>query len=202
MNTKKNTLMKHSKKKLLIFTTIFWALLCLISCNSNKENKGKLEILQQQHQKLLDESAIRNLIYSFSDAANRKDGALFQSLWHNDGVWKIGPPINMEFIGKDNMGTSVTKMLGLWDFFVQMPTAMVIKINGNNAIARVYINEVARKSDDKHGNYNLSMYEDELIKEQDNWFFRKRTYHTRYQDAPEYKGLVQELPKVLADKNE
>ncbi len=169
------------------------------SCNQakmeNTDIQKELAELKLQNQRLVDESDIKNLIYLFSDAANRKDGEQFQSLWSANALWKIGPPINMEFKGKENMGSSVTRMLGLWDFFVQMPNAIVIKIDGNKATARVYVNEVARKSDDKHGNYNLSMYDDELVKENGKWFFEKRTYHTVYQDAPDHKGLVQELPK-------
>lgn len=170
------------------------------ACNQAKTEqfdrlKKDFDSLQTQHQLLIDETEIRNAIYKFSDAANRKDGKLFQSLWAKEGTWKIGPPINVEFKGKENMGPSVLRMLGLWDFFVQMPTASVITINGDKATARVYVNEVARKSNDKHGNYNLSMYEDELVKEDGKWVFLKRTYHTIYQDAPDYKGLIQPLPK-------
>lgn len=180
----------------LLLTTLF----TLNSCNqrtakSTEQLQKDFDNLKVQHRQLLDESEIRNTIYRFSDAANRKDGEQFQSLWAKEGVWKIGPPINVEFKGKENMGASVIKMLGLWDFFVQMPSALVIQVNGDTATARVYVNEVARRSDDKHGNYNLSMYEDELIKEDGKWVFIKRTYHTVYQDAPDYKGLIQPLPK-------
>lgn len=147
-------------------------------------------------QVLKDELEIRALAEKFSDAANRKDAALFQSLWAADAVWKIGPPINVEFKGKDNMGPSVTKMLSLWDFFVQLSGPGVITINGDRATARFYVNEIARKAADKTGNYNLSMYEDELIKENGRWYFLKRTYHTIYQEAPDYKGLIQQIPPV------
>jgi hypothetical protein len=183
------------KKIFCNFPFIVLLSVMVVSCQQKGVTQKEFDSLKQQNQMLLDEGAIRTAIYSFSDAANRKDGALFQSLWAADGVWKIGPPINMEFRAKANMGASVTKMLGLWDFFVQMPSAMIINVSGNEAKARVYVNEVARKTDDKHGNYNLSMYEDELVKQEGKWLFKKRTYHTVYQDAPEYKGLVQELPK-------
>jgi hypothetical protein len=142
-----------------------------------------------------DEMEIRALADKFSDAANRKDGAMFESLWAKEGVWKIGSPINVEFMGKANMGSSVTHMLGLWDFFVQLTGPGVIMIDGDKATARFYVNEIARKTDDKSGNYNLSQYEDELIKEDGKWVFAKRTYNTIYQEAPNYKGLVQALPK-------
>lgn len=161
----------------------------------NKDILTEITKLKLQNQRLMDESEIKNLIYLFSDAANRKDGEQFQTLWSsNSAVWKIGPPINVEFKGKENMGSSVTRMLSLWDFFVQMPSAITIKIEGHEATAKVYINEVARKSNNKQGNYNLSMYDDELIKENGKWVFEKRTYHTIYQDAPNYNGLIQPLP--------
>lgn len=146
-------------------------------------------------QSIKDELEIRALADKFSDAANRVDGEAFEALWATDCIWKIGPPINMEFKDKKNMGSSVTHMLGLWDFFVQLTGPGIIEVNGDKATARFYVNEIARKADDKSGNYNLSMYDDELVKENGQWVFQKRTYHTIYQDAPIYKGLIQKLPK-------
>jgi ketosteroid isomerase-like protein len=176
-----------------LLTLIAIATLTLTSCNNSsplsKEEIASLELVK-------DELEIRGLAEKFSDAANRKDGDAFQALWTKDAVWKIGAPINMEFKGQENMGTSVTHMLGLWDFFVQLSGPGVVTINGDKATARFYVNEIARKADDKSGNYNLSMYDDELIKENGKWVFLKRSYNTIYQEAPNYKGLVQELPAI------
>lgn len=47
------------------------------------------------------------------------------------------------------------------------------------------------------------MYEDELVKEEGQWFFRKRTYHTIYQDAPDYRGRklgIPEIPDAIRQK--
>jgi uncharacterized lipoprotein NlpE involved in copper resistance len=178
------------KIKLIVTVTAIFLLL-LTSCN-NKNQLSSEEI--KSLQLIKDELEIRSLAEKFSDAANRKDGKAFQALWAKDAVWKIGAPINMEFKGQENMGTSVTHMLGLWDFFVQLSGPGVVTINGEKATARFYVNEIARKTDDKSGNYNLSMYDDELIKENGKWVFLKRTYNTIYQEAPSYKGLVQKLP--------
>lgn len=179
-------------KTLITFFAI--ATLTLTSCNNNNNQLSKEEIASLQLVK--DELEIRGLAEKFSDAANRKDGAAFQALWAKEAVWKIGAPINMEFKGQENMGTSVTHMLGLWDFFVQLSGPGVVTINGDKATARFYVNEIARKTDDKSGNYNLSMYNDELIKENGKWVFSKRTYNTIYQEAPDYKGLIQQLPAI------
>lgn len=175
----------------LIFVAIVMSLIGITSCKNNQISNEELKSLQL----VKDELEIRALAEKFSDAANRKDGNQFQSLWAKDAIWKIGPPIDIEFKGQENMGTSVTHMLELWDFFVQLSGPGVVSINGDKATARFYVNEIARKADDKSGNYNLSMYEDELVKENGKWLFKKRTYNTIYQEAPEYKGLIQKLPE-------
>jgi SnoaL-like domain len=175
-----------------LITGIAIAFISLTSCKNDAPQISKEEIKSLQLVK--DELEIRGLAEKFSDAANRKDGEAFQALWAKDATWKIGPPINMEFKGKDSMGPSVTHMLGLWDFFVQLSGPGVVTINGDKATARFYVNEIARKADDKSGNYNLSMYDDELVKENGKWVFIKRTYNTIYQEAPQYKGLIQNLP--------
>jgi len=154
-----------------IITVVFIAFLGLTSCTTtndkNQLTSGEIKTLQL----VKDELEIRALAEKFSDAANHKDGAQFQSLWAEEGIWKIGPPINMEFKGKEKMGSSVTHMLVLWDFFVQLSGSGAVNINGDKATARFYVNEIARKADDKSGNYNLSVYEDELTME--NGFFKK-----------------------------
>ncbi len=176
-----------------IFASLSILVFALTSCNnSNQISAEEIKSLQL----VKDELEIRALAEKFSDAANRKDGEAFQSLWAKDAVWKIGAPINMEFKGKEKMGESVTHMLGLWDFFVQLSGPGVVTISGDKATARFYVNEIARKADDKSGNYNLSMYQDELIKENGKWVFLKRSYNTIYQEAPNYKGLVQQLPTL------
>ncbi len=188
--------MKLNKTMVLVATLI--TIITLTSCNTQNDQKKEIQLSSEEIKSLKlvkDEMEIRALADKFSDAANRVDGNAFQALWAKDGVWKIGPPINMEFKGKENMGGSVSHMLGLWDFFVQLTGPGVITINGDKATARFYVNEIARKADDKSGNYNLSMYDDELVKENGKWLFVKRSYHTIYQDAPNYKGLIQKLPK-------
>ncbi len=150
---------------------------------------------QTQIIRWIDEMAIRALADKFSDAANRRDGVMFQSLWADDGQWVIGEPINRQFSGKASMAESVVHMLELWDFFVQLTGPGVILVEGDRAFARFYVNEIARGTDGK-GNYNLSMYEDELIKEGGQWLFLKRTYHTIYQDAPDYRGMVLGVPEI------
>lgn len=186
--------MRNSLKILCSTVVIFMIL--LTGCNNSANNNSQDSVAIQR---IKDELEIRALADKFSDAANRKDSAQFESLWAEDGVWKIGPPINVEFKGRKTMGGSVVHMLGMWDFFVQLTGPGVVTIQGDKATARFYVNEIARKKDDKSGNYNLSVYDDELVKENGEWRFLKRTYHTIYQDAPNYTGLVQTLPDLTIE---
>lgn len=147
-------------------------------------------------QEWMDKLAIQELANKFADAANRKDGAMFQTLWaEEEAEWIIGPPIDKHFKGKENMGATLQQMLGLWDFFVQMLNGSVVILDGNRAYARHYVQEMAN-SKEGSGNNNLSMYEDELIKEEGLWYFKKRTYHTIFQDHNRIPGEVLAVPDL------
>jgi hypothetical protein len=106
---------------------------------------------------LPDETAIQFLAAQFSDAANRRDAGLFQEIWAPEGVWEIGPPVNVRSEGRGQMGAFLLNMLDQWDFFVQLTTSGTVAVSGERAKARFYINEIARSKTGK-GNYNLSLY--------------------------------------------
>lgn len=139
-------------------------------------------------QEISDTLEIQNLGYRFADAANRKDYAAFKALWAQSGVWHIGAPINMHFEGRETIGHAIERMLGLWEFFIQLPHAPVIALAGETATARWTVMEEARTTDGKKGNLNLSFYEDQLIKEGGEWLFQKRSYTTRYADESPLAG--------------
>lgn len=143
-----------------------------------------------------DKLAIYELAYKFADAANRHDDEMFQTLWADDGAkWIIGAPISKEFNGKEQMSDSFSKMLGLWEFFVQMVTGGVVRIMGDKAYARFYVQEIAN-SKAGTGNHNLSMYEDELVKQNGEWYFRQRQYHTIFQSMERQIGEVIGVPNI------
>ena len=142
-----------------------------------------------------DEIEIRALGDKFSDAANRVDPDMFQSLWAPEGVWEVGPPINVKFEGAHVMGSSVKKMLSQWEFFVQLTTSGVVQVFGKRAIARFYVNELARHLSGA-GHFNLAMYEDELEKIDGKWLFAKRSYHIMYLDYSPLNGKTFPIPAI------
>ncbi len=61
-----------------------------------KKLRNEFNSLKKSYQAMHDEIQIRILADKFSDAANRKDAEMFQSLWAPNGLWAIGPPVNMQ----------------------------------------------------------------------------------------------------------
>lgn len=148
-----------------------------------------MKTLEQRITDIEDENAIRALSYKYADAANRIDALLFKSLWVQESEWIIGPPINQKFIGIEEIVRAFEGLLNSWDFFVQQPVGGNLEINGANAKAHFYVNEIAR-SKEGVGNYNLSQYEDELIKENGVWKFVRRNYKVIYLDQSPLNGTA------------
>jgi ketosteroid isomerase-like protein len=154
-----------------------------------------LETLYARVQRLEDEILIRDLTYSYADAANRVDATLFASLWTEEGQWLIGPPINLAFQGRENIVQAFRQLLGRWDFFVQQPVGGNLTIEGDRATAYFYVNEVARGKDGI-GNYNLAQYADQLVKREGKWYFQQRDYRVIYLDQAPLKGTAFHPPSA------
>ncbi len=138
--------------------------------------------LEARIERLEDRQEILDLAAQFSDAVNRVDLNAFQELWSLDGVWTIGPPVDQVFTGRDAIVEACRSLLeGSWEFFVQSTSSHVIEINGTSATARFYVTETARAKSGA-GDFNLSMYADELVKQDGRWRFKSRTYNVLYLD--------------------
>jgi ketosteroid isomerase-like protein len=130
----------------------------------------------------LDEAAIRALSDRFADAANRVNGDDFAALWTDDAVWTIGPPIDQQFDGRETITQAFIGLLQTrWEFFIQMPAARVYTIDGDHASGRCYVNEIARAKDGT-ANYNLAVYEDQVMRGPEGWQFTRRDYKVLYLD--------------------
>lgn len=143
--------------------------------------------LQREVRELKDHQAILSLANAFADAANRVDAALFASVWRPDAHWKIGPPIDKSFEGREAIVGAFEHLLASWDFFVQLSTSYRITLRGDEATASFYVNEIAR-SNEGRGNYNLAQYRDELVKVDGQWYFQHRSYRVIYLDESPMVG--------------
>ncbi|MEL7124299.1 MAG: nuclear transport factor 2 family protein [Bacteroidota bacterium] len=129
----------------------------------------------------IDKEKIRELTARFADAANRQDSSQFRALWANESVWRIGPPINKEFCGQDEIVGAFEVLLNSWEFFIQLPSTGTIEIHDSRATSSFYINEIAKSKEGK-SNYNIANYQDKLIKENGEWRFTERNYQVIYLD--------------------
>ena len=140
---------------------------------------------------LVDEAAIRGLCDRFADAANHLNYEAFRATWAAEGVWDIGEPMNVHAEGVDDIEKTLEQLLGEWEFFVQMPHAGAVKIQGERATARWTMNEIGRtRGDNPQSQFNLSTYTDELVKQDGKWLFTKRSYKMTYLDVSPLPGKV------------
>ena len=129
-------------------------------------------------QRLADEQAVRDLGHRFADACNRDDAHAFRALWTDDGVWVIDDPVNIRAEGADVIAKIRADLRSTWDFFVQMPHAPVVHIDGDRASSTWTVSEHADDAAHGRGYFNYARYDDELARTPDGW--RYVTRHYRY----------------------
>ncbi|MEJ6395993.1 nuclear transport factor 2 family protein [Gymnodinialimonas sp. 2305UL16-5] len=148
------------------------------------------ETLEARIQTLEDRTEIHEMTSRFADAANRVDADAVISLWAENAIWQIGPPIDKMFKCHDEIrGAFLGLLCNAWEFLIQMPLAHVIKIDGDKATARSFVNEIARAKDET-ANFNLAVYEDDLIRTAAGWRFVKRNYKVLYLDTSPLTGTA------------
>ncbi len=132
--------------------------------------------------KLQDELEIRTLSARFAEAATLRDVDAFVDTWATDGVWRISPPIDRTFVGREEIAAAIPQMLAMWQWFVQMPLSGTIELAGDEAQGRWLVTERARPAHGEGGHYNHGLYDDAYVREGGRWRFRSRTYHYLYLD--------------------
>jgi len=90
--------------------------------------------------------AIRGLAHAFADSVNRRDVAVFESLWDDDGVWETGAPLHSIAEGSTNIAAHFLRLLEPLEFFVQVHSG-VVTIDGDRATARWSVQETGRRRD-------------------------------------------------------
>ena len=88
-----------------------------------------------------DEIALRNLMAKYVDAANRRDGDVWQSTWAEDGVWDLmGNPVQ----GRDNILAMWTQVLTTFEFALLIPSSGMFDVSGDTATGHWYLQEHTR----------------------------------------------------------
>ena len=89
--------------------------------------------------------------------------------------------MNIRAEGGDDIALTLGNM-PQWDFFVQMPHAPVVQVDGDRASSTWTVSEHANNAADGRGYFNYARYDDELARAPDGWRYVSRHYSYYYLD--------------------
>jgi len=139
-------------------------------------------------QEIADRVEIEALRGEFTDAAMMRDRARLAALFTPDGVLRM-PNVPVELIGREEIRTGGERLQSQWDFFVQNSHPGMIRIDGDTATGRTYMQEIARLLDGRSG-LNFAVYHDTYRRTPEGWKFAERVYEVRYVDTTPLGGSV------------
>ncbi|MFG2657547.1 nuclear transport factor 2 family protein [Streptomyces sp. NPDC048425] len=137
-------------------------------------------------QAIADRVEIEALRGEFTDAAMMRDRARLASLFTEDGVLRM-PDGRIEMTGREEIRTGGERLQAQWDFFVQNTHPGVIRIDGDTASGRAYMQEIARLQNGLQG-LNYAIYHDRYRRTDEGWKFSERVYEIRYLDTTPLTG--------------
>jgi ketosteroid isomerase-like protein len=122
---------------------------------------------------LEDRLAIRELVDSYNDAVMRFDGEAWASNWTDDATWSL--PGAGDITGKDNFFPIWQGAMDGFSFVGFFASAGPMVIDGDTAHATWYQQEFLHE---KTGTKRTvtGRYEDDYVKVDGRWFFKKRVY--------------------------
>jgi ketosteroid isomerase-like protein len=137
-------------------------------------------------QAIADRVEIEALRGEFTDAAMMRDRARLAALFTHDGALRM-PNIPAEMVGREEIRAEGERLQAQWDFFVQTTHPGTIRLDGDTATGRAYIQELARARDGRQG-LNYAIYHDRYRRTPDGWKFTERLYEVRYLDTSPLAG--------------
>src|ERR1700751_4690088 len=137
-------------------------------------------------QAIADRVEIEALRGEFPGAAMMRDRARIASLFTPNGALRM-PNIPAELVGREEIRAGGERLQALWEFFVQTTHPGAIRLDGDTATGRAYIQELARARDGRQG-LNFAIYHDRYQRTGDGWKFTERVYEVRDLDTTPLAG--------------
>jgi ketosteroid isomerase-like protein len=135
---------------------------------------------------IADRVEIEALRAEFTDAAMMRDRARLASLFTEDGVLRM-PNIPVEQVGREEIRAGGERLQALHEFFVQTTHPGTLRIDGDTATGRAYVQELGRAVTGQQG-LNFAVYHDRYRRTADGWRFTERVYEVRYEDTSPLAG--------------
>jgi ketosteroid isomerase-like protein len=137
-------------------------------------------------QAIADRVEIDALRGEFTDAAMMRDYDRLAGLFTPDGVLRM-PNIPVELAGREKIRAWGDRVPVLVDFLVQNTHPGIIRIDGDTASGRAYMQEIGRARDGR-SELNWAIYHDRYRRTDDGWRFTERVYEVRYHDTSPLAG--------------
>src|SRR5262245_62709380 len=142
-------------------------------------------------QAIADRVEIEALRGEFTDAAMMSDYDRVASLFTPDGVLRM-PNVPVELVGVEEISAWRERREALVDYFVQTTHPGTIRLDGDTASGRAYLQEIIRLRDGS-SHLNYAIYHDRYRRTGDGWRFTERVYEVRYLDHSPLAGSALRL---------
>jgi uncharacterized protein (TIGR02246 family) len=120
-----------------------------------------------------DRLEIRELIDSYNDAVMRFDAEAWASKWAEDGIWHL--PGAGDVAGRDAIVTVWQGAMSAFSFVGFFASAGPIVVKGDSAEGTWYQQEFLHQKDGVKRSVT-GRYQDEYVKLDGRWYFKKRVY--------------------------
>ena len=135
---------------------------------------------------IADRVEIEALRGEFTDAAMMRDYDRLAGLFTEDGALRM-PNIPAELLGREQIRLWGRRVPEFVDFLVQNTHNGTIRLDGDTATGRAYMQEIGRGMDGRT-ELNWAIYHDRYRRTADGWKFTERVYEVRYHDTTPLTG--------------
>lgn len=140
--------------------------------------------METSHDRAHDEQALRDLVYAYADAVNRRDADAWAALWTEDGVWEA---FGQSFEGRERVVATWKAAMEGFALAFHISHHGVLTIDGDVAQGRWTVSEQLQTKDGT-GAILLTLYHDDYRREAGQWRFTRRRLDVRYQGPPDLSG--------------
>jgi ketosteroid isomerase-like protein len=144
---------------------------------------------------IVDRFEIEALRGEFTDAAMMRDYDRLATLFTPDGALRM-PNIPAQLEGHDQIRGWGAHLPEFLDFLVQNTHPGIIRLDGDTATGRAYMQEIGRALDGRQG-VNFAIYHDRYQRTEDGWKFSERVYEVRYEDNSPLTGAPPGRPSTV-----
>jgi hypothetical protein len=146
---------------------------------------GGVEGSSRAFQRIADRVEIEALRAEFSDAVMMRDYHRLASLFSAEGTLRI--PGIPDMVGEIAIRTWGAQVPDVVDYLVQTAHPGTIRLDGDTASGRVFIEELISLHDGLSG-LNYAIYHDRYQRTSDGWRFTERVYEIKYLDTTPLTG--------------